>query len=158
MLRWIAVAITAATLAAAADVKLQPVTEAGYSKVLAANKGKVVLVNFWATYCVPCRAEMPALVKLEARLKAKGFTLVTVSADEPEQEAAAAKFIAQNSVPAPAYIRKAADDEKFINLVDAKWSGALPASILYDKTGKRIKSFYGETKIADLEAAISKLL
>jgi hypothetical protein len=61
-------------------------------------------------------------------------------------------------VPTPAYIRRANDDDKFINFVDAKWSGALPALIIYDKSGRRVKSFIGETSMKDVEAAVLKLL
>jgi len=145
------------TLLTAAE-KLQPLDEAAYQKLVTGNKGKVVLVNFWATWCKPCRAEMPELVKLEAKLRAKGLKLITVSADEEEKEADALRFIAQLGVPSPSYIRRAKDDDKFINFVDPKWSGALPASILYDKTGKRLRSFIGETPMKVVEAAITKLL
>ena len=137
---------------------LTPVDEAGYQKAVAAQKGKVVLVNFWATYCVPCRKEMPALVALETRLKSKGFQLVTISADEPEQESQARTFVEQTRMPAPAYIRRAKDDDKFVAAIDPKWSGALPASFLYDRRGNKIRSFYGEVNLQDLEAAIQKLL
>ncbi len=137
---------------------LSPVNESGYAKLVAQHKGKVVLVNFWATYCVPCRAEMPALVRLEQKLKPRGFQLITVSADEPEQEAAAAKFLDVSKVPAPHYIRRAADDDKFVNALDPKWSGALPASFLYDKTGRKVRAFFGEADLKAVEAAITALL
>jgi len=140
-----------------AQQKLIPVNEAAYSKVIAAHKGKVLLVDFWATWCEPCRAEMPQLVKLEQRLRARGFDLVTVSADEPEQEAAAAKVLKDDGVAGPAYLKKAADDDKFIAAIDAKWGGALPALFLYDRTGRKVRSFIGETPVRDLEAAIGKL-
>lgn len=152
-----AIVSIAAGLAGAAE-KLQPVDEAGFQKLIAANKGKVLLVDFWATWCKPCRAEMPELVKLETRLRAKGVKLVTISADEPESEAEAQKFAAQMGVPRPAYIRKAKDDEKFCTFVDPKWSGALPALMVYDRSGKRVKSFYGETPMKELETALAKLL
>lgn len=142
--------------AIAADLK--PVDEAGYARLVAAAKGKVVLVNFWATYCVPCRKEMPQLVALEAKLRARGFQFVTISADEPEQQAAAGMFLGKNKVPAPAYIRKAKDDDKFTTVVDPKWNGALPASFLYDRQGRKVKAFYGEANLALVTAAIEKLL
>ena len=140
----------------AADLK--PVDEAGYAKLVAAAKGKVVLVNFWATYCVPCRKEMPQLVAMEARLRARGFQFVTISADEPEQRGAAGMFLDKIKVPAPAYIRKAKDDDKFIALVDQKWDGALPALFLYDRQGRKVKSFFGEANLGVVTAAIEKLL
>ncbi len=148
--------ILAAALSAAAQLK--PVNEATYPTTVSASKGKVLLVNFWATYCVPCRKEMPELVALAAKYKARGFDLVTVTADEPEQFNDAVAFLDKNKVPAPAYAKQAKDDDKFINLVDPKWSGALPASFLYDRNGKKVKAFFGEIKIAELEAALKKLL
>ena len=145
-------------LSASAQQKLTPVDEAGYQKLIAANKGKVLLMDFWATYCKPCRAETPELVAMYSRLKARGFQFIAVSADEPEQEGLAQKFVNEMHIPGTAYIRRAKDDDKFINSIDAKWSGAMPALFLYDKTGRKVKSFIGETPIKDLEAAITKLL
>ena len=137
---------------------LAPVDETSIQKVLSAQKGKVVVLNFWATWCVPCREEMPQLVAMQKRLAAKGLQLVTVSADEPESAAAAAKFIAEKGVPQPAYIKNAKNDEKFINSLDPKWSGAVPAIFIFDKTGKKVRSFIGEADLKAVEAAITKLL
>ena len=138
--------------------ELKPVDEAGYAKLVAAAKGKVLLVNFWATYCVPCRKEMPQLVALETKLRPQGFQLVTISADEPEQVKDATAFLDKAKVAAPVYLRKAKDDDKFVAAIDAKWSGALPASFLYDKAGKKVQAFFGEVRMAELEAAVKKLL
>lgn len=157
-MRWITPLLACTALVVSAQSPLTPVDETGYRKLLAGNKGKVVLVDFWATYCVPCRAETPRLVALAAKLKARGFQLVTVSADEPEQAATATRFLAEMHVPGPTYIRRAKDDDKFINFVDPKWSGALPALFLYDKSGNKVKSFVGESPISAIEAAITKLL
>jgi thiol-disulfide isomerase/thioredoxin len=142
----------------AAGPKLAPVNEVSFPKIVAAHRGKVVLVDFWATWCVPCRKEMPELMQLESRLRSKGFQLITISADEPEKQAEAEGFLAKYSVPAPAYIRKADDDDKFINSIDPKWSGALPALFLFDRSGRKVKMFVGETSIKNVEAAVVKLL
>lgn len=142
---------------AASAAGLPALDETSYPRMVASQKGKVVLVNFWATYCVPCRAEMPAMVKMQERLKAKGLVFITISADEPEQEGDAVKFLDKTAVPQPRYIKRAKDDDKFINLVDPKWSGALPATILYDRTGKKVRAFTGEADLKVLEAEISKL-
>jgi len=84
--------------------------------------------------------------------------VITISADEPEQKAAAEKFIQKSGVQGPAYLRQAASDDHFINAIDPQWSGALPALFLYDKSGRKARSFIGETDMAMLEAAIHKLL
>ena len=141
-----------------AEQALLPLDETAYPKLLAAHRGKILLVDFWATWCVPCRAEMPHLVKLEAQLRGKGFALLTVSADEPEREAAALKFLREAGAPAPWHIKKPKDDESFINSVDRKWSGALPALFLYDRQGRPAARFIGETEIKTIEAAIRRLL
>jgi thiol-disulfide isomerase/thioredoxin len=141
-----------------AQSKLAPLNEASFPRMVAAHKGKIVLVDFWATWCVPCRAEMPQLVKLSEKLKARGLDFVTVSADEPDKEPAAFQVLQQNAVAAPFYIKKATDDDKFYNLVDPEWSGEMPAMFIYDRSGKRVRSFLGETPVKDIEMAINKLL
>jgi thiol-disulfide isomerase/thioredoxin len=154
-MKWVLFAIAALTLAAE---PLPKINETGYPKMLAAQKGKVVLVDFWATWCVPCRKELPELAKLEAKLKAKGLVLVPISADEPENEAAAREFLAKAGVKTQGYLKAPKDDDAFIRAIDAKWGGELPAIVLYDKTGKKAQIWKGETSVAAIEAAVAKLL
>jgi thiol-disulfide isomerase/thioredoxin len=134
------------------------VDETGFRQLVGANKGKVVVVDFWATWCSPCREEMPQLVGLERKYRSRGLRLVTVSCDDPEQESDARRFLVENRVPGPLYVKRAADDEKFINFIDRKWSGALPALFLYDRKGRMVRSFIGETDMAALEKALQSLL
>jgi len=111
---------------------LHTVDESGFQKLVNSHKGKVVLYDFWATWCTGCREEMPKLIVLENRLKARGFELVTVSADDPEQDAEADKVLKQFHAPEPGYRKQAVKDERFINAIDPQWSGALPALFLYE--------------------------
>ncbi len=145
-------------VAVAGAQTLIPVHEGNYASTMAASKGKVVLVSFWATWCVPCRKELPELVKMAAKWEPKGLALVTVSGDEPEMEEAAKKFLRTTGVKAPTYIRKANNDDKFIQLVDPKWSGVFPALILYDRKGARVKSWFGETAVSEVETEVRKRL
>lgn len=148
-------------LLAALSLAAQPlakINETVYPQMLAANKGKVVLVDFWATWCVPCRKEMPELAKLVARLQAKGLVLVPISADEPENEADAREFLAKSGVKSKGYLKAPKDDDAFIRAIDPKWGGELPALVLYDKTGKKVQIWKGETATSVIEAAVAKLL
>jgi thiol-disulfide isomerase/thioredoxin len=137
---------------------MTPLDEAAFQKLVESHKGQVVVYDFWATWCLGCRAELPKLIALEAKLRAQGVELVTISADEPEQDAAAEKFVKRFPLRGPLYRKQPKNDEQFINSIDTKWSGALPAVFLYDKTGRKVRSFIGETDMGSLEAAIRKLL
>jgi hypothetical protein len=101
---------------------------------------------------------MPALAAMERKWRDSGLVVITVSADEPEQEVAARKFLVDSGMPLPGYIKRASSDEEFITAVDSKWSGALPALFLYDRQGRKAVSLIGETEPADVEAAIRKLM
>ena len=140
-----------------AAASLIPVDEAAFQKLVASHKGKVLVVNFWATWCAPCREEMPQLVALERRYAPKRVKLLLVSADEPGDEHAAREFLATQKAPAPSYLKNTTNDDRFINSIDPKWSGALPATFIYDRTGRRVKTFIGETDMKDIEAAIRGL-
>jgi thiol-disulfide isomerase/thioredoxin len=136
---------------------LTPIDEAGFQKLVESHKGKVVLYEFWATWCGSCRGELPELVLLERRLRARGFEVITISADDRKHQAAAEKFIQMFDVQRPAYLKQAADEDRFLDAIDPKWGGALPALFLYDRAGHKVRSFIGETDMATLERAIQKL-
>ena len=150
--------LAAGAVTVPAQQRLKPLDESAYGAVLTANKGSVVLVDFWATWCAPCREEMPRIAALGRKYRAKGFRLVTVSCDEPEDQGKAETFLGQFGDTQAAYLKRVADDEKFINSVDSKWSGALPALFLYDRNGRLSRSFVGESDSAAIEQAIRKLL
>ncbi len=135
--------------------QLQPLDQTGYAKMLQAHRGHAVLVDFWATWCDSCRDEMPHLVELAQRMK---IQLITVSADEPEKESDANTFLDRQHVTGPRYIKRAVNDQQFIDSIDPKWSGALPAIFVYDAAGTKVASLIGEPTLAEIESAMHKAI
>jgi thiol-disulfide isomerase/thioredoxin len=117
----------------------------------------VVLVNFWATWCLPCREEMPALLKLQRAYADRGLRLVLVSGDFSSEADQAAAFLHDLGVDFPTYIRDGGDME-FIDAFDPTWSGALPATFIYDGTGRLRRSMFGPATYEQFEEQIRTLM
>lgn len=129
------------------------------STAIAAEKGHVVLVNFWATWCVPCREEFPDFVRLEKALRNRGLRVIGVSTDLAKDLPKVEKFLAAAHPDFPNYRKKSGgDDQDFIEAVDSKWGGELPFTVLYGKDGRKLKVLSGKQSYADLEKAVAPLL
>jgi thiol-disulfide isomerase/thioredoxin len=136
---------------------LLPATSADVLKAVQQARGDVVLVNVWATWCEPCQKEFPALLRLNRELRGKRFKLILVSADFPDLRPQVERFLADRAVDFPTFLKVEADDQ-FINALEPRWSGALPATILFDGSGARRQFWEGETSYDTFLARVSALL
>ena len=109
-----------------------------------ASKARPLLVNFWATWCDPCRAEFPDLVKVNNDYKDRGLEFVVVSGDDvSEIKTGVPKFLSDMKVTMPAYLLNDPDMEAAINSVDATWGGELPA-VFYSAKEDRVRVLCGQ--------------
>ncbi len=132
---------------------------AGLRGLLAGRRGRVVLLNFWATWCVPCREEFPDLVRLQKDLAPRGLQIVGVSTDFAGQTAAVESFLASMKPNFDNYRKKSGGDQQaFIEAVDGKWGGELPFSVLYDREGRKARVLSGKHTLAQYRTEIVKLL
>jgi thiol-disulfide isomerase/thioredoxin len=126
--------------------------EKGEVITLGSLKGKVVVINFWATWCPPCRAEMPSLQAMYAKWKDHpGFVFLAVDADN--QLAKANKFLQKNEYTFPAYQQASP--------VPASLAGnTLPETVVLDKNGKLVFRHVGMANYdsGDFHGLIGKLL
>jgi thiol-disulfide isomerase/thioredoxin len=131
----------------------------GLAAAIAREKGRVVVVNFWATWCVPCREEYPDLTRLEKAYRGKGVSVLGVSIDSAKDLPAIDKFLARMKPEFPNY-RKASggDDQVFIESVDADWGGELPFTVVYARDRKKTKVLSGKQSYGDFESAVKALL
>ena len=128
------------------------------ARVVAAKKGRVLLVNFWATWCDPCREEMPALVSAAKGFSSKDLAVALVSTDSLKKTADVAKFLASGKVPFVSWQAKSPDPQRFIEAVDKSWSGAVPYTLIYDRRGDLVARLAGPQTEKSFGEAVRKAL
>jgi thiol-disulfide isomerase/thioredoxin len=153
--------VSAAT-APASKPKVKELKEAGLKSLFEASvaRGRPLLINFWATWCVPCRVEFPDLVKIREQFAADRLDFVTISLDDAADiETSVPDFLKEVRGDAmPAFLLNADDPEAAINMLDATWRGELPATFLFDRTGVVVYKHKGRVKPAELASVIEKTL
>jgi peroxiredoxin len=118
---------------------------------------RAVVVNVWATWCEPCREEMPDLVRAYRAHKQDGLRLVLVSADDEDGRAEAEKFLAAQGVDFDSFL-KVGDDMTFINGIDPRWTGALPATFVFDERGRVVQFWPRQITHQELTTKLTELL
>jgi thiol-disulfide isomerase/thioredoxin len=145
------------TARVAADSVVVPVTVEELRALAARGDARATIVNVWATWCLPCRHEFPALLKVARAHAPEGLRLVLVSTDFDDQLPAVKQFLATQGVVDTSYI-KSGDDMAFINGMDRRWTGALPATFVFDHEG-RLQAFWeGAGDEARFESAVTAAL
>jgi thiol-disulfide isomerase/thioredoxin len=131
----------------------------GYQKLVQQYRGKPLLVNFWATWCEPCRDEYPMLNELAKQYEPQGLKVVGVNMDQDGDLILMRRFIARYKPMFPNYRRTQTETEETFRLaVLPGWTGSLPISIFYGKDGRKVENFVGEKNREAYEGVIRSLL
>ena len=125
----------------------------GGEQSLAQYKGRIVILNFWATYCVPCRKEMLDLSAIQNEFAALGVQVIGASTDEAEDRPKVLQFIKDVKINFPVWLGATSADTLRFGV-----GTALPATVIIDKDGKIYKTISGVITQADLRKDIEKLL
>ncbi len=151
-------ALACAVLPAAAEPVKLVRPEQYHARVVAPKKGRVLLVNFWATWCDPCREEMPALAAAAKAFPSKDLAVVLVSIDSQSKSPDVVKFLAKEKVPFVCWQAKSHDPQAFIEAVDKSWSGAVPYTLIYDRGGAVVAKLAGPQTQQAFGDAVRKAL
>ena len=126
-------------------------TSTGKTFKLSKLKGKLVVINFWATWCGPCRAEIPGFMDVYEKYKSKGLEIVGVSLDEGGWDDVK-PFLKEYSVPYPVVLGNAQVAEQYGNIE------SIPTTFIVDKDGNIVGRHIGYMKKEDFEKAIQSYL
>ena len=127
--------------------------ENGVGQVLSQYKGKIIVLNFWATWCPPCREEMPELSQLHSENQSKNVVVLGVAIDEI---GLVKEFTHETPVSYPLFVAEDAGMALYNDLGNDK--GVLPYTVIIDTNGKVVKTYFGRISKALLEATLKPLL
>ncbi len=135
---------------------VKTIDEKGLSNLLKNRDGKVLFINFWATWCVPCREEFPDIVKLAKNFPKVEF--IAVSLDHPDEiKSKIEPFLNKMKAPFKNYVAKFKDDQILIEMINKDWNGAIPATAIYSSNGRQMGFYPKKMSYKEFEAELKKI-
>ncbi len=141
-------------------VTVRVVDEAEFAEVLDRHRGKVVLVDIWATWCLNCLELFPHTVELSRQYADRGLVVVSLSMDDPDEQAAVLEKLQSNNATFENFISRYGGSDKSANAFGLE-DLVLPKYRLYDRTGqvhKTLRSSEGPVSAEDVDRAVEELL
>lgn len=133
------------------------VTKVDYNQLkpyLEKNDGKTYVINFWATWCGPCVKELPYFEDITKNYQDKNVEVLLVSLDFPKDvDNKLIPFLSKKNIQSKVVLLDDANENFWINAIDSTWSGAIPATIIYNKSQRKFyeQSFTKDQLITELE-------
>jgi peroxiredoxin len=155
----------------ALPVTMEKIDAAGVSKLLKNDTKKLRVINVWATWCAPCVAEFPSLVSLSRRMGNRDFELITISADEPADEAKALDFLQKQHAAVPGRVQRSlkaegratnnylftgngGGSEELLKVLDPQAAGPLPHTLVIEPGAKVLYRIEGPLDFPDFQAKL----
>ena len=135
------------------EVELRMTDLSGSPQSLSSLKGRIVILNFWATYCIPCKAEMPDLAAIQNEYAALGVQVIGASTDEVGDRQKILQFVKETKINFPIWVGAGTSDMLRFGL-----GSALPGTVVISKDGRIAKVISGVVNQADLKKQIDVML
>ena len=137
---------------------VDPLTEEGAAKLIQERNGKILLLNVWATWCVPCKEEFPDLVKLADFYQGRDLEIVGLSVDYADEvESKILPFLRKYHANFKVYVKHFGSDEAFINSLGQEWNGGVPATFIFDASGRKRSYILGKRNFDFFKQEIEKI-
>lgn len=139
--------------------KVRLVSAHDVGQLIKDGRGKVLVVNFWATWCPPCVEEMPELVAFYRNYAHGSVEFLSISADHPSTvDDRVRPFIEEKRLPFPVHVMKVKGPDELNDVLNLDWDGALPATFVFGRDGRAVHSWIGAITLADLKRVVDPLV
>ena len=132
---------------------IRAVTPEQFAQELATLRGRLVMLNVWATWCVPCLKEIPDLLTVEAELGPQGFVLLGLSIDEPGDAPQVESFRQKYFAGFRSLLRNSSDLDAVVSVVDPAWNEVVPTTYLIGREGHMSLRIQGKKAVEEFRAA-----
>ena len=143
---------------AAEEVSLELIGRDALEELINNDSDNLRLVNVWATWCGPCVVEFPELVTINRMYRHRAFELITVSADDPDRRERALSFLKKQEASCRNYLFDSTDKYELVEVIDKKWSAALPYTMLIRPGGEIVYRHEGMIDPIEVRRVIVKNL
>ena len=144
---------------AAPAQRVQQINEQQLQALLSDTSDTLHVVNFWATWCKPCIKELPYFKQVRDENRTRNLKVTLVSVDFPQDvETRLIPFLKRQPLPEPVLLLNAKNENEWLNLVDPAWSGAIPATVFYNKKRGVYLLTERELSLAELRNYVSQFL
>lgn len=145
--------------AVAASNSVQKISPEDFEVILAEERGNIVVLNLWATWCAPCLVEIPDLQKLESDLKDRNVSLIGLSVDEARFSTDHIKTMRDRRFPGfRTYARDNRDADYLVSVVDQAWNEVVPTTYIIDRSGAVHSRIQGKRSLEEFKAAVMQAL
>lgn len=153
MLRYAALMLISTLLLPGKKVSVVTLEQLQAATIQPVANDTLYVVNFWATWCKPCVAEMPYFEEANTKFGAQKAKVVFVSLNSAKEEASVEKFVTAKNIASEVLLLNAGNPNVWIDKIEPEWTGSIPATIMY-KGGKKVFFHEGELKQTELDSII----
>jgi thiol-disulfide isomerase/thioredoxin len=140
------------------NLEVSEITIDELNDIIKIRKGKALLINIWATWCVPCKEEFPDLINISDKYSDQ-IELIGISIDYPDEvESKIIPFLKKINANYINFVNVESDAEKFISNLNKDWSGAIPATFFYDLEGEQFLFHEGKMTFEEIETKALKMI
>lgn len=142
----------------AKKITVEDIDKTKLEKLIKNRKGKILLLNIWASWCAPCKKEFPDLVKIAEKYKKSKVEIVGLSVDDRDDlQNEVIPFLQKNNVNFKIYLQNFKNIEELIQFFP-QWQGAIPLTVIFDAKGNQKKFIIGMRDYAFFDNAIQEVL